>query len=89
MKRVAANSKKSHFVWEEASAKFKQQRLLEDYLEVQKVSLHSIYLSVWICFALIWFSGFRTFSIFVMPFVYYFLMACLYGFNESSSNIVL
>ncbi|KAL9442869.1 hypothetical protein AB3S75_016266 [Citrus x aurantiifolia] len=36
MKRVAANSKKSHFVWEEASAKFKQQRLLEDYLEVQK-----------------------------------------------------
>ncbi|KAH9760308.1 hypothetical protein KPL70_000128 [Citrus sinensis] len=39
MKRVAANSKKSHFVWEEASAKFKQQRLLEDYLEVQKLSL--------------------------------------------------
>lgn len=30
------NSKKSRFVGEEASAKLKQQRLLEDYLEVQK-----------------------------------------------------
>ncbi|KAJ4707767.1 Ribosomal RNA small subunit methyltransferase G [Melia azedarach] len=36
MKRVAVNSKQSHLVEEEASARFKQQRLLEDYLEVQK-----------------------------------------------------
>lgn len=54
------NSKQSHLVEEEASARFKQQRLLEDYLEVQKVILHSLNLVIsMVCFALnsiIWVS---------------------------------